>query len=256
MPVKDFSPDTSDLDDAIREMNRVLTYDAFAESSRDVLSSVHTREELDRAREAVFAARDRLMERSDEFRARHQARSEQSRMEAAQRRAELGRQVEKDIGKSKQGRYLPGFMDRGGHEIAPVRLPDVLEAELTWVCLECGTENLNYKTIKGRKNQRAFVKRYAEMMAGLGMPLELREAKRIVKRGVPYCIMCSQRKGRDVYMVKRPLREVQTIKQRSHEEKVQRPPKVLTRREKERNIKRMEKPDKRRGKDKNPSKQD
>jgi len=243
MPVKDFNLDTAELDDAIKEMRKVLTYDGFAGALLDVLSRVHAHEELDRARKAVFAARDKLLKQSEDFRARHQARMEQSRMESAQRRAELSSPYD-DL----KGKY-PMPTER----IAPVRLPDVLEAELTWVCLECGTQNLNYKSIKGRKNQRSFVKRYAEMMEGLGMPLDLKEAKRIVKRGVPYCIMCSQRKGRDVYMVRRPLREVQAIKERSHEEKVKRPPRILTSKEKRKNLKRLEKrkdkPDKRRGKD-------
>ena len=242
MPIKD-NLDTSELDDAIKEMNKVLTFDAFAETSRDVLSSVHTHEELEKAREAVFAARDKLLKQSDDFRARHQARMEQTRMESAQRRAETSAKYDE----------LKGKYPLPTERIAPVRLPSVLEAELVWVCLECGTENVNYKSIKGRKNQRNFVKRYAEMMQSMGMPLDLKEAKRIVKRGIPYCIMCSQRKGRDVYMVKRPLREIHAIKERKHEQKVSAPLKIFTEKEKKRNIKRLEKrkdkPDKRRGKD-------
>jgi hypothetical protein len=241
MPVKD-NLDTSELDDAIKEMNEVLTYEDFAGASRDVLGRVHTHEELEKAREAVFAARDKLLKQSEEFRRNHQARMEQTRLESASRRAETSYKYDE----------LRSKYPMPTERIAPVRLPNVLEAELVWVCLECGTENVNYKSIKGRKNQRKFVKRYIEMMKELKMPLEYREAKNIIKRGVPYCIMCSQRKGRDVYMVRRPLREVQKIEERLHEEKIKRPIKVLTRKQKERNIKRLEKqkkPDKKRGKD-------
>lgn len=215
MPLKEL--DSQKINRARREFTEAL----------EGLKEIHTHEDLEIQRELVKEARQRLWDVSDEFRREVQARADASRVSMRERHStETGTR---------------GFKMPGMAPIAPVRLPKVMAAEIAWVCLECGTANVNYEQIKGRKKQRRFVKRYIMMMKALDMPLELKEAMRIIKRGIPYCIMCSQKLGRSVYMVKRPLREVQTIKNRKHERKVSSPIKTFTKKQRKANIEKQEK---------------
>jgi len=57
----------NEFDDAMEKMGEVSIYEEFAEASLKVLSLVHNKEELDKATEAVFFAKNRLMRQSENF---------------------------------------------------------------------------------------------------------------------------------------------------------------------------------------------
>jgi len=51
----------------IEKLEKAITYEEFADATRIMLSNVHTSEELRDATCAVFAAKNRLMDRSENF---------------------------------------------------------------------------------------------------------------------------------------------------------------------------------------------
>ena len=69
-----------------------------------------------------------------------------------------------------------------------------------WGCPECGSKNVNWKGLGGRKAQRAYIKRW-----DLDKSL-------IIDGNVRHCITCSQELKRDVLLKRMSLDEITEIK--------------------------------------------
>lgn len=76
-----------DLDTAIQLFQLVRTYEEYKEGLREVLTRVHTQEELDRARKVIDEKKQHLMESNPEFNAIMEQRKLEAKMRADESKA-------------------------------------------------------------------------------------------------------------------------------------------------------------------------
>ncbi len=176
------------MDKAQQEFNEAL----------EAMKDVHTPENMKEAQENLNLKRQALFDSSDKFR------------EQTFRNAEMAR--------TKASGVAPSFpMPRGGSMgHVPNWTPNIdkttspLSDEYKiWGCPECGSKNVNWKGIGGRKKQREYIKHY-----GLD--------KRLVIDGkLRFCIQCSQSLKRDVLLKKLSLDDLTEIKTDYEEKRVE-----------------------------------
>ncbi len=191
--------------DALKAVTDAQTFDQYADASKKGHQAVaklrpeERRAKLQELQDNVEAARKHLFDTQDEFRQRMQTQMEATRQQMAMNRGMPG-----GVGFPGMGAMggWPGMgmgaMGRGA--MAPV-MPRS-KTEMVWVCPECGNQNQNWKSFKGKKARKAYAKRYG---------LEERQLRR--EGGVRICIMCTQRTGRDIRMTEMSLGDVQQIKE-------------------------------------------
>ena len=79
---------------------------------------------------------------------------------------------------------------------------------VVWICPECGIRHVNYKLIKGRVERRKFLGWYVLFLKESGEPMEYDDAKMMLGKGIPFCINCSAKLHKDVWMVRRTVGDI------------------------------------------------
>lgn len=74
-------------------------------------------------------------------------------------------------------------------------------------CPECGSTNVNWKQVSGRRRIRDYAKKH-------GLDVDQ------VKKGLPYCIRCSGKFGRDVILENLSLSDIQRLKERKLDKRI------------------------------------
>lgn len=143
------------------------------------LHTVKTREDLEKQRKFIKEKREALLRASGIFK-------KTTRMEMDSERARR----------------------RSGATTDTVRPLGTDGKRIVWICLDCGARNVNYKKIRSRDERRKFLPRYLEYLKVNGESMTRDEAKMMIGRGAPYCIKCSQKKKKDVYMVRRTVKDI------------------------------------------------
>lgn len=200
---------TKELNEALKQLKEASTFDEYAEASAGIFSNVTRNEQIEEARKLVDQKRQELFNTVDSFRMRMQANMEGARMNAAMRSGSPGGSSGFPMphgGMMGPMARMPGVAGFGAQmPINPVIPP--LDTELIWACPECGNKNVNWKTFKGKGMRKRYAKRYN---------LDERE----IKKGVRYCIQCSQRTGKDVRMERIRLADVLKIREDYAEKKI------------------------------------
>lgn len=199
---KEMEAASKQFQDALKELADAQSFDEYADASKKGHQAVvkldpeERRAKLQELQNKVEAARKKLFDTQDEFRQRMQ-----SQMEAARQNMAMNRGMPGGVsGFPMPHAGMMGPMAGFGAQmpINPVIPP--LDTELIWACPECGNKNVNWKSFKGKGARKRYAKRYN---------LDERE----IKKGVRYCIQCSQRMGRDVRMERIRLVEVMKIRE-------------------------------------------
>ena len=179
---------TSNIDRAKGELDKAL----------ERLKTVQTGVELEQVRQEVDRARDNLLKVSDSFR-----QSTQRNMESMRSQAMSGMPMGAMGGMGMGAIGMGAMVPLGG-----VSRPSIsIDGETVWACRRCGSKNVNWKGLGGRKRQRAYVKH-----TGI-------DKKLVVDGSVRHCIMCSQELKRDVLLEQIPIRELREINEEIMEKK-------------------------------------
>ncbi|KKM99101.1 hypothetical protein LCGC14_1151320 [marine sediment metagenome] len=197
---KEIEAASKQFQEAIKELTDAQTYNQYADASKKGHQAVakldpeERRAKLQELQNNVEAARKKLFDTQEEFRQRMQSQMETTRQNMAMNRMPGG---------AGMGRW-PGMGAMGAIGGMGAMAPVVprSKSEMVFVCPECGNQNVNWKSFKGKKARKAYAKRYG---------LEERQLRR--EGGVRICIQCTQRTGRDVRMIEMPLGDVQKIKE-------------------------------------------
>ncbi len=184
------------LNKKLRNIEGAENFDEFDESTYDAFTYVKTQEELEQAKATMEEARARLFQTSADFNKRMEGNWARAHERASQARNTP----------SVGGYSMPHGATFSG-QVATV-MPYRRDKERVWGCPECGSTNVNWKSFRGKRQAKAAAKRY-------GM-----DYGEIKKHGVRFCIMCTQRMGRDILLKKLFLDDLDTIKKEFHEKKV------------------------------------
>lgn len=184
---------------ALKALTDAQTFDQYADASKKghqavaKLNPEERRAKLQELQDNVEAARKHLFDTQDGFRQRMQSQMEATRQQMAMNRGTPG-------GAGRWAGMGPMGAMGGMGAMAPV-MPRS-KTEMVFVCPECGNQNVNWKSFRGKKARKAYAKRYG---------IEERQLRR--EGGVRICIQCTQRTGRDVRMEEMALGDVNKIKE-------------------------------------------